>query len=78
MKFGGTSVQDAEAFARVAEIVSAEKENSPVIVTSAMSKVTDALLFAFDTAKKGDVEAAAAVVPALAEKAEVNNFCCEN
>jgi len=58
MKFGGTSVQDAAAFARVAEIVSAEKENSPVIVTSAMSKVTDALLLAFDTAKKGDVEAA--------------------
>jgi len=58
MKFGGTSVQDAEAFARVAEIVAGERENSPVVVTSAMSKVTDALLFAFETAKKGDVESA--------------------
>lgn len=58
MKFGGTSVQDAEAFARVAEIVAGEMENSPVVVTSAMSKVTDALLFAFETAKKGDVESA--------------------
>ncbi len=56
MKFGGTSVQDAEAFARVAAIVAGEQENSPVVVTSAMSKVTDALLNAFDLAKKGEVE----------------------
>ncbi len=58
MKFGGTSVQDAAAFRRVAEIVAGERENSPVVVTSAMAKVTDALLFAFETAKKGDVETA--------------------
>jgi aspartate kinase len=58
MKFGGTSVQDAEAFARVASIVAGEKENSPVVVTSAMAKVTDALLNAFETAKKGDHDTA--------------------
>ncbi len=56
MKFGGTSVQDAEAFARVAEIVTGEIANSPIVVTSAMSKVTDALLGAFDLAKRGAVE----------------------
>ena len=56
MKFGGTSVQDAEAFLRVASIVAGERENAPVVVTSAMSKVTDALLNAFETAKKGEVE----------------------
>ncbi len=49
-------MQDAEAFARVAAIVLGERENSPVVVTSAMSKVTDALLNAFDLAKKGEVE----------------------
>lgn len=58
MKFGGTSVQDAEAFARVAEIVAGERKNLPVVVTSAMAKVTDALLQAFDAAKKGNSEAA--------------------
>lgn len=58
MKFGGTSVQDAAAFARVARIVEGERENSPVVVTSAMSKVTDALLSAFEQAKKGEVETA--------------------
>lgn len=58
MKFGGTSVQDAAAFARVASIVAGERENAPVVVTSAMAKVTDALLAAFETAKKGDAESA--------------------
>lgn len=58
MKFGGTSVQDAEAFQRVASIVTGEKENSPVVVTSAMSKVTDALLNAFELAKRDEPQAA--------------------
>ena len=49
-------MQDAGAFARVASIVADEKANSPVVVTSAMSKVTDALLNAFETAKRGEVE----------------------
>ena len=56
MKFGGTSVQDAKAFSRVAAIVAGEGENAPVVVTSAMSKVTDALLQAFEIAKRGEVE----------------------
>lgn len=51
-------MQDAEAFRRVAEIVRGEKENSPVVVTSAMSKVTDALLNAFELAKKDEPQAA--------------------
>ena len=58
MKFGGTSVADAEAFARVAGIVAGERKNSPVVVTSAMSRVTDALLSAFEAAKKGDFQIA--------------------
>ena len=58
MKFGGTSVQDAEAFRRVAEIVKGERENSPVVVTSAMSKVTDALLNAFELAKRDETQQA--------------------
>ena len=54
MKFGGTSVKDAEAFLRVAKIVASQKEEFPIVVTSAMAKVTDALLNAFELAKKGD------------------------
>ena len=58
MKFGGTSVQDAEAFSRVAEIVESQKDFAPVVVTSAMSKFTDALLNAFELARKDEPKAA--------------------
>ena len=54
MKFGGTSVGDVAAFERVFHIVSTQIEKHPVVVVSAMTKVTDALLNAFETAKKGD------------------------
>lgn len=60
MKFGGTSVRDAEAFERVAKIVGAESDNAPVVVTSAMSGVTDALIAAFNLAQEGDVDGAVA------------------
>jgi aspartate kinase len=44
MKFGGTSVADAAALERVATIVAAYREDRPIVVVSAMSGVTDALL----------------------------------
>lgn len=46
MKFGGTSVADAAAFEKVARIVAAARDASPVVVVSAMSGVTDSLLAA--------------------------------
>jgi len=46
MKFGGTSVAGAAAIENVARIVSAERAAFPVVVVSAMSGVTDALLSA--------------------------------
>lgn len=58
MKFGGTSVGDCAAFARVVNVVSLHSERRLVIVVSAMTKVTDALLEAFDIAKKSDAAAA--------------------
>jgi len=53
MKFGGTSVEDAEAFGRVAGIVCGRREAAPVVVVSAMSGMTDALFDAFATAQSG-------------------------
>ena len=44
MKFGGTSVQDAKAITRVATIVKERIAKRPVVVVSAMAKVTDQLL----------------------------------
>lgn len=54
LKFGGTSVEDAAALARVAEIVAARGGARPVVVTSAMSRVTDALVGAVRLASDGD------------------------
>jgi aspartate kinase len=62
MKFGGTSVGDVAAFERVFRIVSAQIQKKPVVVVSAMKKVTDALLTAFETAKKSDAESAIALL----------------
>lgn len=58
MKFGGTSVENETAFERVAEIVASRIESRPVVVVSAMSKMTDALLSAFETARNDDAKTA--------------------
>jgi aspartate kinase len=53
MKFGGTSVADAAALERVAGIIAARLDDAPVVVVSAMSGVTDALLASVTTASEG-------------------------
>jgi aspartate kinase len=57
MKFGGTSVEDADAFARVGRIVCGHSAARPVVVVSAMSRVTDALLESVRLASAGEVKA---------------------
>src|SRR5260370_7636142 len=55
MKFGGTSVGDAECIARTAQIVAkAAKENPCIAVVSAMSGVTNRLIEAARKAQAGD------------------------
>jgi aspartate kinase len=57
MKFGGTSVADADAIRRLMAIVSAQAARSgapPVVVVSAMSKVTDQLLRMTADASRGE------------------------
>jgi aspartate kinase len=58
MKFGGTSVESADAIARVAGIVRARIHRQPVVVVSAMGKTTNKLLAAADAAVRGDRNAA--------------------
>jgi aspartate kinase len=60
MKFGGTSVEDASAFDRVAGIVVEHVDRQPVVVVSAMSRVTDGLLASVQTAA-GKADAAGAL-----------------
>jgi len=69
MKFGGTSVEDAAAMLRTASIVEGRvaKGLRPVVVVSAMAKVTDQLLAcaAAALAGRGDREAAIEIVARL-------------
>jgi len=74
MKFGGTSVADADAMTRVVNIVRKQWQSQPksgkppVVVVSALSKVTDGLIRAADLARTGDAENAAALVVELLER----------
>ena len=63
MKFGGTSVEDAAAIGRTAAIVAGRvaQGKSPVVVVSAMAKVTDQLLRAAEAASQGDRTGALAI-----------------
>jgi aspartate kinase len=68
MKFGGTSVQDAKAIDRVAHIVQGRLADRPVVVVSAMAKVTDALLAMGRAAGSGDRKTALKMARALRER----------
>jgi len=68
MKFGGTSVQDATAIDRASEIVRARLGERPVVVVSAMAKVTDQLLSMARAAGSGDRETALKLSRQLRER----------
>jgi aspartate kinase len=70
MKFGGTSVADADAINRLAVIVRAQIGRQaagppPVVVVSALSKVTDRLIQAAQSAEGGDADVAVAALEQL-------------
>jgi aspartate kinase len=68
MKFGGTSVQDAKAIEQAAAIVEGRRAQKPVVVVSAMSKVTDQLLAMARAAGNGDRKSALSLSRALRER----------
>ena len=58
LKFGGSSVRDAEWIDRVVSIAATYLDDAPVLVASAMGKTTDALLRVTEAAERGDHAAA--------------------
>ena len=56
MKFGGSSVANADRIKHVASIIKAYKEKRPAVVLSAMGDTTDHLLEAADQAVLGNVD----------------------
>src|SRR5438874_6429922 len=59
MKFGGTSVEDADAFRNFAAIVRSSAGSVPIVVVSAISGFTNSLLKSVDKAIAGDARGAA-------------------
>ncbi|MCU1311872.1 MAG: aspartate kinase [Candidatus Angelobacter sp.] len=68
MKFGGTSVEDSKAIDRVVKIVRERIEAQPVVVVSAMAKVTDQLLTIGKAAGNGNRENAIDLARSLRER----------
>ena len=68
MKFGGTSVEDAAAMERVCEIVRCRLSSKPVVVVSAMAKVTDQLVAMGQAAGRSDSDSALAMSRAMRER----------
>jgi aspartate kinase len=68
MKFGGTSVEDAKAIDRAAAIVKGRQSQRPVVVVSAMAKITDQLLSMARAAGGGDRKTALKLARALRER----------
>lgn len=68
MKFGGTSVGDAQRFRQCSEIISnAAKRDRIVVVVSAVSGVTDLIFRTIDAARRGD---------SVATEANLKQFEC--
>jgi aspartate kinase len=67
-KFGGTSVADAAAITRLKQIVRARVPEQPVVVVSALARVTDSLLSLARLTESGDTAAVDAGVAALVER----------
>jgi len=53
MKFGGTSVGNADAISQVASVVKRYFARRPVVVVSAITKITDALIQLAEEASRG-------------------------
>ncbi|MBI4469568.1 MAG: lysine-sensitive aspartokinase 3 [Acidobacteria bacterium] len=75
VKFGGTSVGDAEAIRRAASIVVHQANDRPIVVVSALSHVTDALVRSAKLAVEGEPERA---ITALEEQFERHRNLARN
>ncbi len=67
MKFGGSSVRNAEMIRRVVDIAHGRLEAAPLLVSSAMGKTTDKLVLVADYAETGDRDGAFGLIETLEE-----------
>lgn len=67
MKFGGSSVRNADMIRRVLDIARDRLDQAPVLVSSAMGKTTDKLVLTADRAESGDRDGAFSLIDTLEE-----------
>jgi len=65
LKFGGTSVGDAEAIARSGTIVASRRERKPIVVVSALAGITNSLIAIGEQASKGHLIGAVRAVEGI-------------
>jgi len=68
VKFGGTSVGDAEAIRRAATIVAERRDRKPIVIVSAMAGVTNALLALAEQSARGQLIGAIRSVEGIRER----------
>lgn len=68
LKFGGTSVADAEAIERAAAIVRTRVDSGPIVVVSALAGVTNTLVALAEQAARGHLIGAIRAVEGLRER----------
>lgn len=68
VKFGGTSVGDADAIRRTAEIVRGRLDRAPIVVVSALAGTTNALIAIAEQGARGQLIGAVRNVQALRER----------
>ncbi len=70
IKFGGTSVGDAQRVASAIDIVAARRDRQPVVVVSALAGVTNDLVAATEAACAGDQERVREIVARVRQRHE--------
>ncbi|MFQ3620864.1 MAG: lysine-sensitive aspartokinase 3, partial [Spirochaetales bacterium] len=68
LKFGGTSVQNEQMIDRALDITLQRLPDAPILVASAMSKITDTLLKLSAAASDGDGEAASYLIEEIIKR----------
>jgi aspartate kinase len=70
IKFGGTSVGNADRVATAIDIVAERRERDPIVVVSALAGVTNDLVAATEAAREGDAERVKEIIDAVQRRHE--------
>src|SRR5436190_4112097 len=70
IKFGGTSVGDAQRVANAIDIVAERREKNPIVVVSALAGVTNDLVAASEAARACDIDRVNQIIAAVRQRHE--------